>query len=403
MTKRQQKSPMDAPAIILSALVLSAIGAVYYNMMPLYMGMAQDYRQLDNRAIGFLSSAFFLGYNIATSSAFFWIRRWNWRWIAVIGTPLAALSLYAGTLTDNYSLLLLSTVCAGAAFSAIYGVGTTILGDTSNPARWLGLKIAAEGFFGALLFLILPATAIAKWGFDGMVVGIIVAMILLSPALFWLPASGAKGSHEEALTDASEPSENTHLPGIWLTLLGTLIFFTGASALWAFTERIGTVVGFDAATIGTLLSVTLVFATSGSLLAAAMADRFGNLKPFLAGAAGFLLAMVFLHSAQHFHYYAIGACLLTFVIGLALPYAVAEIAELDKDGRFIVLSVPAIGTGAMLGPGIAGVLAKGTDFAPILVFGAIAIVLSAWLFTIAYFAALAKTEERGGEQPNHAN
>ncbi|MGI9284855.1 MAG: hypothetical protein ACR2P1_05670, partial [Pseudomonadales bacterium] len=82
MDKRQQKSPMDAPSIILSALVLSAIGAVYYNMMPLYMGMAQDYRQLDNRAIGFLSSAFFLGYNVATSSAFFWIRRWNWRLIA---------------------------------------------------------------------------------------------------------------------------------------------------------------------------------------------------------------------------------------------------------------------------------------------------------------------------------
>ncbi|MGI9294591.1 MAG: MFS transporter, partial [Pseudomonadales bacterium] len=251
--------------------------------------------------------------------------------------------------------------------------------------------------------LILPATAIAKWGFDGMVVGIIVAMILLSPALFWLPASGTKGSHEETLPDASESIEKTHVLGIWLTLLGTLVFFTGASALWSFTERIGTVVGFDAASIGILLSVTLVFATSGSLLAAAMADRFGNLKPFLAGGGGFLLALVFLNSAQNFHYYAIGACILTFVIGLALPYAVAEIAELDKDGRFIVLSVPAIGTGAMFGPGIAGVLAEGTDFVPLLIFGAIAIVLSSSLFIIAHLAALVKTKERAGEQPNHAH
>lgn len=403
MGDQKNHSPMDAPTIIMSALVLSAIGAVYYNVMPLYMGMAQDYRQLDNRAIGLLSSAFFLGYNIATSSAFFWIRRWNWRLVAAIGTPLAALSLYAGTLTDSYALLLLSTTLAGVAFSAIYGVGTTILGDTSKPARWLGLKIAAEGFIEALLFLILPATAIAKWGFDGMVIGIIVAMVSLSPALLWLPASGLKGSGEPTAVEEQEAAEGTHLLGIWLTLFGTLVFFTGASALWSFTERIGTVVGFDAASIGTLLSVTLVFATSGSLLAAVMADRYGNLKPFLLGGAGFLLAMILLNQAQNFSYYAIGACLLTFVVGLAIPYAVAEVAELDNDGRFIVLSVPAIGTGAMLGPGIAGVLAEGINFAPLLIFGAITVLVSAALFIIAYLTALAKTGPRAEEQPNHAN
>ena len=41
---------------------------------------------------------------------------------------------------------------------------------------------------------------------------------------------------------------------------------------------------------------------------------------------------------------------------MGVPFAVAEIAELDVDGRFVIFSVPAIGLGAMVGPGVAGAL-----------------------------------------------
>lgn len=57
---------------------------------------------------------------------------------------------------------------------------------------------------------------------------------------------------------------------------------------------------------------------------------------------------------------------MTFAIGMGLPFAIAEVAELDADGRFIILSVPAIGMGAMFGPGISGTLADFAGFSSVL-------------------------------------
>jgi len=374
-----QKNAMDAGTIVAAGIIASAIGALFYNVLPIFLGTAQDYRGLDNRSIGFLSSAFFFGYNVATISAFFWIRRFSWSLIVGITTPIAALSLFVGTLTSSYALLLVSVAVAGGAFAAIYGIGTTILGDTSNPARWFGIKIAAEALTGAILLLVLPATAIARWGFNGTVVGIIIAMVFLAPFLFWIPASGSKGDEDSRDSNRQDTPQN---PYIWGAILATLVFFAGASAIWAFIERIGAQSNFEPEAVGVLLSVTLVFALIGSLLAAAMGGRFGNVKPFLAGALLSIIALILLNVHETFMVYALGACLQTFVIGLLLPFAITEVADLDTDGRYVVLSVPAIGIGAMAGPGIAGLLSQSGNFTPLLVFVGATAAVSALLIAV---------------------
>jgi predicted MFS family arabinose efflux permease len=68
--------------------------------------------------------------------------------------------------------------------------------------------------------------------------------------------------------------------------------------------------------------------------------------------------------------------MVTYSFGMALPYAVARVAELDSDGRYVVLTVPAIGIGAMLGPSIAGMLTSDDNLTPILWFGACAVLLA---------------------------
>ena len=385
---------MDAGRVIVAAIVASVIGALLYNVLPLYLGAAQDYRGLDNRAIGFLASAFFLGFSVVTISEFFWIRRLNWRWVVAVAVPIGALSLYLGTLFDSYAILLLSVTVAGGAFAATYGVGTTILGDTSSPPRWYGIKIAGEGLVGALLLLVLPVIAVARWGFDGAVFGIIAGIVLLSPFLFWTPAHGGKG-HEPGAPriGAPEPAGNDspeQTPYIWGPIIALLIFFAGVTAFWGFLERIGAGGGHDADAVGVLLSVTLVFSMAGSLLASTVGGRFGNVKPFIAAGAAFLAGLAVLSGAQQFSLYAAGACTITFSIGFMLPVAVSEIAELDVDGRYIVLSVPAIGIGSMIGPGIVGMLTQAGSFTPLLAFCAVVVVIACIL--IAAAAALARSQ-----------
>jgi predicted MFS family arabinose efflux permease len=219
------------------------------------------------------------------------------------------------------------------------------------------------------------------------VFGLIIVMVFMSPFLFWTPAHGVKSPESEVLPiDVPEPAASgrpAQTPFIWGAILATLVFFAGASAIWAFIERIGAQVGHDPSAVGVLLAVTLVFAVIGSLVAAVLGGRFGNVRPFIAGAGVFLAALVALGESQSFSLYAMGACAVTFAIGYMLPIAVTEIADLDTDGRYVVLSVPAIGVGAMTGPGIAGVLTQSGNYAPMLIFGAMTIVIASILIAVA--------------------
>ncbi|MEY3006390.1 MAG: hypothetical protein RI942_732, partial [Pseudomonadota bacterium] len=63
-------------------------------------------------------------------------------------------------------------------------------------------------------------------------------------------------------------------------------------------------------------------------------------------------------------------------IGMGLPFAVAEVADLDVDGRYIILSVPAIGSGAMIGPAATGYLTDGGSFDLALIVGAAIVLVS---------------------------
>lgn len=375
------QNPMDATTVILSAIVISSIGALFYNLLPMYLGTAQDSKGLANAQIGFISTAFFLGYNVITIWAFYWIRKWNWRRVTLVATPIAALGLYASTLTDSYYALLVATAVSGGAFAAIYGIGTTILSDTSNPARWFGLKIAAEATSGALLLLVLPGTVIAHYGFNGMILGILLAILFLSPFLFLLPARGNK-SHEEEVKEyvqLDQQPESINHWAIWSAIFATLVFFTGVSAVWAFMERLGSNAGFDPGSIGILLAVSLGFATLGSLAAAGIGKHFGNIKPFLLALVLMAVGLTFLAEPGTFIMYSIGCCLFALAFGAGLPFAVAEIAELDVDGRYVILSVPAIGLGAMIGPGAAGFLYSGESAQLVLSIVAIALVIAAGL------------------------
>ena len=58
---------IDVPAIIVAGVGVSAMGALFYNLLPLVLGAAQDYRGLTDQQIGLLSTAYFLGFTLTTA------------------------------------------------------------------------------------------------------------------------------------------------------------------------------------------------------------------------------------------------------------------------------------------------------------------------------------------------
>ena len=171
---------------------------------------------------------------------------------------------------------------------------------------------------------------------------------------------------------------------VWAALLGCLLFMAGQTTVWAFVERIGTFGGHDSIAVGQLLALTLVFALTGSFSAAWIGGRVATARPLAFACLLFFMAVALLTQASNFSAYSIGACMLTFSVGFGLTYAVTTVANLDHDGRYVVLTVPAIGIGLLAGPGIAGYLTQGTGFIPVLVFGGllVATALAAFLFSV---------------------
>jgi len=366
-------NPMDRKRVILSAVALSALGAMFYNLLPMFLGVAQDYRELDNQGIGILSSLFFAGYTLTTSTAFFWIRRLNWRAATLAALTIGSLALLLAGYSQSHGVLKLCIFIAGGSFSAVYGIGTTALGDTSNPARWFGLKISAEAMLGAILLFLLPGSLISRFGFMGMMMGMVLAVVLLAPALAWLPRAGTKQRDYNGTQTHISPRSRI---AIWIALFAVVTFIFSATMIWAFVERMASSAGFESVLVGRILSLTLVFAMLGSLAAVVMGDRFGSGKPLGAATMIFILALVWLSSTTSLLNYAIGACLLTLAIGLGITYVITIVADLDLDGRYVVLTVPAIGTGVMIAPAVGGLLSASQEFSSIFVVGGITVVLS---------------------------
>ena len=378
MSNAVEQSTMDAGTVVVAGVIASAIGAIFYNTLPMYLGAAQDHRSLTNEQIGLIGTLFFLGYTLCSSSAFFWIRNVDWRVVSYSAIAIAAFGLLVAGGSSSYMALLAGMFVAGCGFAGIYAVGTTLLSDTSNPARWYGAKITAEAAIGVILLVILPAVVLPRWGFIGLSAALIVAMVLLAPSIILMPPQGVRGAPEEEQVHRFGESQS-----VWLALIACALFMCGQTAIWGFVERMGAGAGFNPTLVGTLLAVSLTFAVAGSLLAAWLGNRYGCLKPLISAHLVFFAGLTALTRGHVFEAYALGACLVMFSVGLGISYAVSTIAELDPDGRFVVLSVPAIGIGIMFGPGIAGFLAKDGNYAPVLLFGFITLIISLLAFIYA--------------------
>ena len=375
-------NPMDRKLVIMSAVLLSAIGAMFYNLLPMFLGVAQDYRELDNQSIGLLSSMFFAGYTLTTSTAFFWIRRVNWKIVTLLALIIGSMALILAGFSRSFTVLMICIFIAGGAFSTVYGIGATALGDTGNPARWFGLKISAEAMLGAVLLFLLPGTLISSFGFKGMMIGMVVAVLVLAPVLSWLPETGHTGHEQE---DGGADIAPGLQVAIWIALFAVTVFLFSATMIWAFVERLASTAGFEPVLVGKVLSLTLVFAVIGSMAAVVIGDRFGSGKPLAAATVLFLLALGLLSGTTTVTDYAIGACLLTTAIGLGITYVITIVADLDMDGRYVVLTVPAIGIGVMTAPAVGGMLTASQDYSTILMVGGGSVILSlaAGLFALA--------------------
>lgn len=373
-----KENSLDAPAAIFSALVLAAIGAIFYNILPMYVGVAQDSRGWSMSDAGLMGALFFVGYTSVTISAFFWARKINWRLVCLVAAPISAIALIATGYVESYVLNALLIVIAGGASSAIYVIGTIAIGDTSNPPKWMGAKIGGETILGGIFLILSPSFIVGPHGFKGMVFALAIIMLACILFLPFFPKQGSKGAEDEA-------GQRIKISGgeafsLWCLLAAVVVFFTGQSAIWSFLERMGNTSGFDPQIVGTILAASLAAAMLGAFSEAAIGDRFGYRKLILFSLLLYVIGMAALYLTRDVIGYAVGTLIVTYSVGFGVPALMAAVAFLDRGGRFIILAVPALGLGAIFGPAIAGFILESVGAVGLMVLTIITAIITYALF-----------------------
>ena len=271
-------------------------------------------------------------------------------------------------------------------------IALTSLGDTHKPDRYFALFVAGQLTLGALALWLFP-DFLQKFGLRGVFLSLAAVVTVVSIFIPFIPQQGriieTAGPAASSRDSAAGEDHQAVLPGV-LALLACLIFNMGIMAVWAYLERMGNGAGLDASYIGRTLSLSLLAALGGALLAAAVADRYGRVIPLVITIIIQLFALLLLAGDLTPLRFLLGVMLFSFAWNFPVAYQLAITVSLDVSGRLVVLFLSAVKLGYAAGPAIAALLivwAQG--FVPVLILGLVGFISSAIIFIM-----LARTGRR---------
>ncbi|MEH6579509.1 MAG: MFS transporter [Amphritea sp.] len=367
---------INAHSSIAAVSLISAAGAAIFLILPILLGGAAEYLQLNEEQAGLIASSYFVGFLLVCLSAVFWIRRFNWQHISLMGFLFLCGGLAAAAFVTQYEMLLALMALSGVGAGTLFGLAVCVLSDTRDPDRCFGIKLVAEQAVGAGLLFLLPMFVTEHWGFPGLMLAVAAVMVLLGLASFWLPA---RGRRRVETTDSNSTAKVKVWP-VWAALLALMIYFAGLSGLWAFVERIATGNGIDAVNIGKALSFGLIGGGIGAFAAALLGDRFGRIFPLVLSTA-LLMAVIFIYStAFNALLFAAATFVFSGVWNYGLAYQMGIVVSLDLRGNLSVLISSFLSLGAIIGPAIAGMLISGQGYGGLSIFTVTLILLGLIIF-----------------------
>jgi len=247
----------------------------------------------------------------------------------------------------------------GAGFGVLLNVANRLVAGSHAPQRGYAMVQFVEILFCIGFYLIVPALA-DRFGIFS-VFGVLAA---LSATVFPLLAGAAELRATGSRAAGSKPAGTPpNLVAAVLSLCAAALLFAGYSAVNASLVPIGAAAGLSIPWVGRIMALGLIAGLGGALVARGLGERAGVLAPLLLGAgvlASDLIAITLGGGAIMF----IGSALLLFlVMAFLVPYVFTLLAGLDEAGRWASIGPGFVLTGAALGPAIAGVEARGMDFA----------------------------------------
>jgi predicted MFS family arabinose efflux permease len=347
--------PNLLPTIIAVSMV-SAIGGLVFNTMPLLLNSVSTALGLSPQQLGNLSLCAGLGYLAGTLTAPLWVERVNWRVAAFTIIALAAGSFLMASRVSGSALALAFTAFAFFCALAI-SLAMRVLADMPDPERAFGTRLSVELISIGVFLGILPIYFIAKSGFAGAMIGLTGFTLLLGFGALLMPK---KSSSETAARTKGFPSWQSAAPS-WSILGIFLIYLLANVGLFFFLAVIAQRFEPSPEQFGLMFSVLKWLGGGAGLLGAIIGARAGLRVPHFVALGILVIGLIGLLTANSFTIFMISSWVWEFGFTLGCLYQTAAITRFDPSNKLVVLVPAAFGISMLLGGKIAGqLLASGS-------------------------------------------
>ncbi|WP_223497243.1 MFS transporter [Pseudomonas sp. A-RE-26] len=311
--KTTKINPIDKTSVYVCAGLVSGAGALLLNVLPLLFGAFAERFGLGEHQLGNLAMAMNLGFGAFGLASLLWIHRLSWRVISALSSALVVGAILFVLRNPSYQALLVIMALAGAGTGALYALAMTIFGDSSQPERAFGFKLGIETVPGALLLIVLPVAVVPVWGFEGMLITIAIAMVVMGILpLPWVPRRSERQRDAAGAQVRIASAESRTI--VWLSLVASLVFLTGIMSVWAFLELMGKKTGLASDTIGMVLALGFLINAGGGFIASAIGLKVGRFMPVAVVILAELLGLVALAQFASLASYVIGVICFLFSV-----------------------------------------------------------------------------------------
>ena len=292
----------------------------------------------------------------------------------MLGGAIAFFSNIIAGYTDNFEVLRIARITAGLGAGMIGAAGTAAAASSVNPQRVFAIVSVSWGLIAAIPPILIPYATV-PFGAMGGYYGLAAAVLLISPLFYWLPdppsnsrSNAVSATKLGSLNPLQRFAERLGVRGApnkgfaIAALVALFIYEIGQGSIQVFLEQFGLRAGLDEIRIGEVLGIAGILGLSGGVLAAWIANRFGNLRPALIGIALNVVVAASLAVWTNSMAFPILYVCWNATFYFVVPYILGIMSEMDRKGRWAVATDAVWWLGAAPGPAIGGYVVASSGY-----------------------------------------
>jgi len=329
--------------------MVSAIGGLVFNTMPLLLGAAKEAFSLSPAQLGTLSLTAGIGYLAGTLTGPLWVERVNWR-VAAFGIVAAVIASFLMATQLSGTAIYAGFAIFGFFCALAIALAMRVLADMPDPERAYGTRLSVELVSIGVFLILLPILFISRGGFSGAMLGLALFAASLGLGALVFPK---QSSSETAAKLKGFPNWEQAGPS-WSVLAIFTIYLLANVGLFFFLYVIAQDFNPSSAQNGLMFGVLKWLGGAAGAVGAIIGARAGLRVPHLVAFLILIVGVIGLFTAQSFTAYMISSWVWEFGFTLGCLYQTAAIVRFDISNKLVVLVPMAFGISMIFGGKIAG-------------------------------------------------